>query len=110
MFGGKAYQARYNGSTVFANLVSSLNTTPFGTTTAEERNPLTGSIVIPDPISSIQSQYAFTLSARDSASGTSTFQVNPPNNNIPEPSTYVLASLGMIGLWFARRRAPRRTA
>jgi hypothetical protein len=103
--GNKVYLAQYNGGTEFANLVSTLSTPgPFSSATAEERNPVTGTVILPGAVSSIQSQYLFQLSRRDSASGTSIFQVNPAGGNIPEPSTYVLACLGAVGVWFARRR------
>jgi hypothetical protein len=81
--GGKTHQARYNGSTVFANLVDGFSISS-GTLTASEDKPLYGSQVINGTLTSIESEFLFTLSARDSASGTSTFEV------IPEPATICL--------------------
>lgn len=102
--GSNAYQARFNGGTVFANLLTPFTAGADSTTTESGRDPGIGTEIIPGSISSIQSQFAFMLSARDSASGTSRFQVNIPSNNIPEPSTYVLAMLGVAGVYLARRR------
>jgi hypothetical protein len=102
--GSTAYQARYNGGTVFTDLVTPFTAAANSTSTGSGRDPLVSTEIIPGLISSIQSQFVFTLSARDSASGTSRFQVNIPSNNIPEPSTYVLAMLGVAGVYLARRR------
>lgn len=94
--GKKVHQARYNGSTVFANLVSGFSV-PSGTLTKEEAKPLSGSETISGTLSSIESEFRFKLSARDSASGTSTFMV------IPEPATIAILSLG--GLLLRRKRS-----
>ena len=74
--GGKTHQARYNGSAVFANLLSGFSI-PGGTLAEEEAQPLSGSQIINDTLTSIESEFYFTLSASDSASGTSTFEVVP---------------------------------
>ncbi len=93
---GKTHQARYNGSPVFANLVSGFSISS-GTLTKEENK---GTDVLPETIfgtvSSIESEFWFTLSARDSASGTSTFVV------VPEPATVCL--MGIAALAFLRKQ------
>lgn len=106
--GTKAYQARFNGGSVFADLVSPVVAAPGSSSIGTERNPVTGTDVIPGSITSIQSQFAFVLSARDTASGTSRFQVNIPSPIIPEPSTWVLASLALFGWVGLGRRRIRR--
>ncbi|MHB9070256.1 MAG: hypothetical protein ACYC54_07785 [Sedimentisphaerales bacterium] len=89
--GGKVHQARYNTSTVFANLVSGFSI-PTGTLTDEEAKPVSGSETINDTLTSIESEFYFTLSARDAASGTSNFIV------IPEPATIAILSIGALSL------------
>jgi hypothetical protein len=98
--GGKVHQARYNGSTVFANLVKGFSI-PGGTLTMdEEKGNQFSMITINDTLTSIESEFKFTLSALDSASGTSNFVV------VPEPSS-IIALVGGLGslLAFRRRRA-----
>lgn len=103
--GSKAYQASYNGGSVFAQLVSPVVAGINDSATGTERDPVTGTLVIPGATTSIQTQFSFVLSAFDSASGTSRFQVNIPGPIIPEPSTWVLASLATVGVvWMKRRR------
>ena len=92
--GGKTYQARYNGSSVFANLVNGF-AIPSESQTNSEAMPPSGSQIITGALTSIESEFNFTLSARDSASGTSTFEV------VPEPVTFVLLGLSALAL---RRR------
>ncbi len=89
--GGKTHQARYNGSIVFANLVEGFSIGS-GTLTASEAKPLSGSQIINSTLTSIESEFYFTLSARDSASGTSTFEV------APEPATLCLLGFGALSV------------
>jgi len=96
LFGGKVHQARYNSSTVFADLVSDFSVGSGGTQTNSEAKPLSGSETITGTLTSIESEFNFILSARDSASGTSTFVV------IPEPATIAILNLG--GLLLRRKK------
>ncbi len=102
--GSKTYEAQYNGaSSVFADLVPSLSVPPLGLTgTATEKYPLgVGTrTVIPGLVTDMQSQFKFTLSALDQASGTSIFDII-----VPEPSSIGLAMFGLVGaLWHVARR------
>ncbi|MGD9721088.1 MAG: hypothetical protein AB7O59_03420 [Pirellulales bacterium] len=102
--GTAAYQAVYNGSTVFANLVSPVMAGADSSATGSERFPALGMTTIVGAVSSIQSQFDFMLSAFDSASGTSRFFVTP------EPTGLALAGLGFVGaaLFGVRCRRARR--
>jgi len=86
--GGKVHQARYNSSSVYANLVSGFSTSS-GTNTGYEEK---GADVISGNVSSIESEFYFTLSAKDSASGTSTLVV------VPEPATVAILAIGVLSL------------
>ncbi|MGB9624123.1 MAG: PEP-CTERM sorting domain-containing protein [Phycisphaerae bacterium] len=99
--GGKTYEAMYNGTTVFADLVSGFSV-PSGTLTMTERKPPlpADAVLIPGAVSSISSQFKFTLSASDSASGTSSFVVGA----VPEPATLVLLAVGAAAMGRVRRR------
>jgi hypothetical protein len=89
--GGKINQARYNGATAFANLVDTFSVTG-NTLTHSESKPLSGSQIINDTLTSIESDFSFTLTAKDAAAGTSDFSVTP------EPTTICLLGLGALGL------------
>jgi len=89
---GKAYQARYNTSAVFADLVGNVNAPAEDSVTNRERSPLVGWSVIPASVSSIESEFQFTLTAGDSASGTSRFEV------VPEPSSLLALGFGLSGI------------
>ena len=93
--GGKTFQATYNDSSVFANLVNGFSITG-GTKTASEDTP---NQVINDTLTDIESEFYFQLSANDAASGTSTFEV------VPEPATICLLGLGALTTIRRRRSA-----
>lgn len=92
--GSKANQAIYNGSTVFANLVNGLTISGGSADTGED----TGIVSLIGTVSSLESEFNFTLSAHDAASGTSDFSVTP------EPATVALLGLGGLAL-LRRKRA-----
>lgn len=105
--GGKAYEATYNGGTVFAQLDGPFSANPFSSNTENERVPPPpgGSdfVPIPVPVSSMRAQWSFQLTDGDQASGTSRFQIEP----IPDAGTLALAFSGaipLLGGLAARRR------
>lgn len=93
--GGNMYRAAYNGQpgTTFATL----NGGPIsaGMWDSSDSNATQGFQVIPGAVTSIWAEYAFKLSAHDSASATSTFVI------IPSPGA---AALGGLALIASRRR------
>jgi hypothetical protein len=96
--GGKSYQAIYTssgGQTTWTSLLGGFTASPDGTNTLSDGQPATGTQLISDTLVSIQSQFDFTLSPYDSASGTSHFEITP------EPATLSLLVLG--GLAILRR-------
>jgi hypothetical protein len=95
--GNGAMLTQYNGGipngTTFAELVNQIVVPdPFG---QQQGSGDTGWVMINDTVSSMNSQIHFTLTAGDSASGTSSFQV------VPEPSGLLMLVAG-LALW--RRR------
>jgi hypothetical protein len=104
--GTLAYEAMYNGSSVFANLVSPVVAPANSSATVSDRFPAVGFSTIAGAVSSIQTQFDFMLSANDSASGTSRFNVV-----VPEPAGIVLGLLGgAAALMVARGGDARRPA
>jgi hypothetical protein len=100
--GSASYQAQYNGAgSVFANLVPPVTAPTDFSNILSDRFPATGTTTIAGSVSDIRSQFSFTLTANDSASGTSTFKVTP------EPSSLVLALLAASCLLRQWRRRPR---
>lgn len=99
LLGGKCYQATYNSPSVeFASLISG-----FGITT----NPRTltscadyGWSHPGVPVSYIASSFSFTLSAWDSASGTSSYQIE----ETPEPGSIAAMIIGLTSLMGLRTR------
>lgn len=90
---GGIYRALYNGSTEFAELITSVSVAdPFDSMSEDAE---TGLIAVGEPVSSMSAEFSFTLSANDATSATSVFAV------IPEPASLLL--LVTIGA-FTRRR------
>jgi hypothetical protein len=102
LFGGMTYQARCNGSIVYTNLVAGFSIPGDQTVVHSERDPASGYDTILGTVSSIQSEFDFTLSALEQASGTSRFEVT--SISIPEPVTMSVLGLGGLGLLLRRRR------
>ncbi|MCY2924073.1 MAG: PEP-CTERM sorting domain-containing protein [Planctomycetota bacterium] len=96
--GGKIYQARYNGGTVYANLAGGFTVGADTTEFHGDRDPASGYRTIIGSVYSIESQMKFTLSAGDMASATSRFEV------IPEPAT-LFALFGVALPMLLKRRA-----
>ena len=97
--GGKAYQTTYangGGAATWASLTGSFAASANRTKTFADAYPADNSVPIVDTLYNIQSQYYFQLSAYDSATGTSHFEITP------EPATLSLLALG--GLALLRRR------
>jgi MYXO-CTERM domain-containing protein len=95
--GGMGYLAQYNGyvpgGTTFASLVPSFSVGTFG---SDNRNGNVPDTPIVPPVSNMSSQFDFTITANDSASGTSVYVITP------EPGSLALLVLG--GLALIRRR------
>jgi hypothetical protein len=99
----KAFEARYNGPTVFAHLdTTPLVVGPNGSTGTFEQFPLVGTTPIAGLVSSIQVEFNFTLSAGDLGSGSGQFTV------VPEPTSIALAAMGGVGLVVLMARRWRR--
>jgi hypothetical protein len=97
--GGKAYQAIYTssaGPTVWSSLVGGFTASPYRMNTLNDGQPATGTQLVSDSLVSIQSQFDFTLSPYDMATGSSHFEITP------EPATLSLLVLG--GLSLLRRK------
>jgi hypothetical protein len=100
--GGNSYRANYNGAipggSTFANLVGSFAAPVDDSATNSGAAPPVGYLAIGSPVSDMQGKFDFQLSANDSASGTSFYEI------IPAPaSSLVLAGAGLAVI---RRRRP----
>ncbi|MHB9038345.1 MAG: hypothetical protein ACYC64_16950 [Armatimonadota bacterium] len=96
--GSKFYEAAYNGSSVFAKLVTSpIVAAAYGSTTGSENVP---PWVGMGSVSSMQSKFSFSLTPGDSASGTSVYTIR----EVPEPTCLGVLAMGLVGLAAGRRR------
>lgn len=96
-WGPGAYRSYYNGGgTTFQNLINSpIVAGPFSSANSSQSFPNVGYHNIGTTLNDIESEWRFSLSAGDLASGTSEFEV------IPSPATGVLGLVALAGL---RRR------
>ncbi len=104
--GGKAYRALYDNTTstiqTWAYLCGSGTAATDSTSVWSDRVPALGWSSISGSVFNIQSQFSFSLSAYDEASGTSDFKVLA----VPEPATMTLlgsSALALVGGWWRRR-------
>ncbi|MCX7427617.1 MAG: PEP-CTERM sorting domain-containing protein [Planctomycetia bacterium] len=95
------YRATYNGSTVFAELLAAQSIAGPGTISSSTDS---GVQAIPGLVNSIQASYAFKLSAKDYASGSSQFEVIGTTSDVPEPSMFAMMAFGLLGLLLGLRR------
>lgn len=95
---GFAYQAMFNGSSLFTNYFNSVLANPAASgSVGDAGNPPIPGVFTPiGMVSSMRAQLQFTVSAGDSAAGTSTFGV--------APAPGAAALLGVGGLFLGRRR------
>ena len=97
---GKSYQALYNmGPSVWAELIDGVSAGAGDSNSINARQPLSGFGSISGSVTSIRSEFHFTLSAYDQADGTSAFGVI-----IPEPTTAILFGLGFMATLLRRSR------
>src|SRR6185295_10154552 len=97
--GSTLYEAVYNPLTVpiaWADLVGPTTVGATGSFSGR-KPPVSGTQLISDTLSSIQSHFSFTLTALDSASATSQFNISG-GTVVPEPSTVALLATGLIGM------------
>jgi len=88
------YRAFYNGGTTFSDLLTS--SLVAGSFSSAQDDETFGFAAIGVPVDEIAAEWSFTLTAFDSAAGTSTFSV------VPAPASALL--LGLAGLTVTRRR------
>jgi hypothetical protein len=98
--GPKAYRANYNGTipggTIFDNLVGNFVAAADDSATLSESSPAVGYSPIGGTVTDMQAEFDFILSANDSASGTSFYEI------IPSPAAASL--FGIAGLLSCGRR------
>lgn len=89
-----AFQARYNGTTSWADLIAPMQLTDAGASIMAEEGrpeppPSTNREIIPTTVNNIQCKWYFSLTAYDRAYGSGTFNITP------EPATAVLLLFGL---------------
>lgn len=97
--GGTMHNTVYNGGTTFTDLITGpLIAGNTGSNSSSQDLPAAPGVFMPiaNPLTDMQAQYNFNLSANDSASGTSGYFA------IPAPASVVL--LGFAGMTITRRR------
>ena len=95
-YGTDAFRTMYNGSQIFADLVNTPAYFP-GASGIVSSTPISGSV------SSMQTMWDVTISAKSSGSGTSDFAIS--GDTIPEPATICLLGLGVTTLISRRKRS-----
>jgi len=100
LFGGKFYEARYNTSSIYGDLVSGPVVIPAGggTQTVSEN----GTLQNLGTVSSMQSEFFFDITAKDLVSGTSSYAI--AGTEIPEPSGIIALVTGLVGTIAVIRR------
>lgn len=99
---GALYQARYstdgviNTQNVFAGLVQGFSFPSGLSNSNTDGAPLSGMSIVPGTVHMMESEFRFTLSAGDQASGTSAYVITP------EPASFAL--MGLAGLLVLRGR------
>lgn len=92
--GGNSYEAFYNGSNLFSGQILGLNVAAGSqSNSTAENDPAVGYRAVGGSVSDMTAQVSFTLSARDLASGTTTYEI------VPEPSALALLALGALSLF-----------
>ena len=100
LFGGKFYEARYNASSIYGDLVSGPVVIPAGggTQTVSEN----GTLQNLGTVSSMQSEFFFDVTAKDQVSGTSSYAI--AGIPVPEPSGIIALISGLLGATAIIRR------
>ncbi len=101
LFAGDFYEARYNTSAVYDDLVPgpiSVGSTGTASATGSE----TGEVQSFGTVTSMQTEFAFNITPRDQVSGTSAFAIE--GTIVPEPASAVALLSGVIGLLGVIRR------
>jgi len=92
-----AYRAEYNDGYLFRESIGDFSFDTAGATviSADDFGPVT----LSGAVTSIRGKLAFTVSAGDSVSGSTRFEVTPTNGGaVPEPSTWAMMVMAAIGL------------